>query len=200
MSDCHAANAILPAVTDATPEASAPGPRLLSLSLNGRPWCGAVPQHALLLDVIRYQAGLTGTKRGCDMGTCGCCAVHINGEPRLSCLCLAHDSEGAEIRTIEGIQSGPLLSALQEAWVATGASQCGFCSPGFIMVGEAFLERNPQPTEEEVRKAIAGNLCRCTGYVKIVEAFMVASSQAEPGAGQPPPVLAPVASEDSGRS
>ncbi|MBJ94428.1 MAG: (2Fe-2S)-binding protein [Rickettsiales bacterium] len=168
-------------MSDATPTEAHPEAKLLRLTLNGRSWLGAVEQHALLLDVIRYQAGLTGTKRGCDMGTCGCCAVQINGEPRLSCLTLAHDCEGAEIRTIEGVQSGPLLSALQDAWVATGASQCGFCSPGFIMVGEALLEEKPKPTEREVREAIAGNLCRCTGYVKIVEAFMVASGQAEPG-------------------
>ncbi len=184
-------------MSDASPEAPAPSPQLLSLTVNGRPWCGAVAQHALLLDVIRYQVDLTGTKRGCDMGTCSCCAVHIDGEPRLSCLTLAHDCEGAEITTIEGIQQGPLLSALQDAWVATGASQCGFCSPGFIMVGEAFLKHNPQPSEEEVRKAISGNLCRCTGYVKIVEAFMVASSQAEAGAQSPGPVLTPVAPRGS---
>jgi len=175
-------------------------PKLLRFTINGRPWCGAVEQHALLLDVIRYQVGLTGTKRGCDMGTCSCCAVQINGEPRLSCLTLAHDCADTEVRTIEGIQSGPLLSALQEAWVSTGASQCGFCSPGFIMVGEAFLERNPRPTEQEVRKALAGNLCRCTGYVKIVEAFMVASSQAEAESGQLSPAPTPVAPEGSDRS
>lgn len=117
------------------------------------------------------------------MGTCGCCMVQIEGEPRLSCLTLALDCQDANIRTIEGVQSGPLLSSLQQAWADCGASQCGFCTPGFIMVGEALLERNPQPSSSEVREAIAGNLCRCTGYVKIVEAFMQATgqtSQSEP--------------------
>ena len=153
--------------------------QLLRLNINGTPWEGAVDDHALLLDVLRYQAGLTGTKRGCDMGTCGCCAVQIEGEPRLSCLTLALDCKGANIRTIEGVQSGPLLTSLQKEWAECGASQCGFCTPGFIMVGEALIERCPQPSEQEVREAIAGNLCRCTGYVKIVEAFMRATGQAE---------------------
>jgi len=136
-----------------------------------------VAQHSLLLDVLRYQVGLTGTKRGCDMGTCACCAVQIDGEPRLSCLTLALDCAGQEIKTIEGVEDGPLLSSLQRAWADCGASQCGFCTPGFIMVGEDLLARCPKPSEQEIRQAIAGNLCRCTGYVKIVEAFLVASGQ-----------------------
>jgi aerobic-type carbon monoxide dehydrogenase small subunit (CoxS/CutS family) len=154
-----------------------PRKRLLRLRVNGVDHELAAPGHALLVDVLRYDLGLTGTKRGCDMGTCGCCAVHVDGDPRLSCLLLAHDVESKEITTIEGIKKGPLLSSLQRAWAEVGASQCGFCSPGFILVGEALLARNPKPTEQEVREAIAGNLCRCTGYVKIVEAFMRASGQ-----------------------
>ena len=185
---------------DATQDATPIEPKLLKLRINGRSWRGAVDQNALLLDVIRYDIGLTGTKRGCDMGTCACCAVQINGEPRLSCLTMAHDCEGAEIRTIEGVQSGPLLSALQEAWVATGASQCGFCSPGFIIVGEALLERNPKPSEREVREAIAGNLCRCTGYAKIVEAFMVASGQGSSHDGDASNPKLTTRSEDAGLS
>jgi aerobic-type carbon monoxide dehydrogenase small subunit (CoxS/CutS family) len=161
---------------------SSPRKRLLRLRVNGIERELAAPGHALLLDVLRYDLGLTGTKRGCDMGTCACCAVHVDGDPRLSCLLLAHDVEGREITTIEGIKKGPLLTSLQRAWAETGASQCGFCSPGFIMVGEALLARNPHPSEREVREAIAGNLCRCTGYVKIVEAFMRASKPDEPGA------------------
>jgi len=176
----HARDGIFRAVTDAT-AASTPSRHLLSLSINGAPWEGAVEPHALLLDVLRYQARLTGTKRGCDMGTCGCCAVQIDGEPRLSCLTLALDCEGRDVTTIEGIQKGPLLSELQKEWAECGASQCGFCSPGFIVVGEALLERNPKPSEAEVREAIAGNLCRCTGYVKIVEAFMRATDQVGDG-------------------
>ena len=165
----------MPAVTDAT----SPTLRLVTLRVNGRTWEGAVRPHELLLDVLRGQLGLTGTKRGCDMGTCGCCAVQIDGDPRLACLTLALDCEGREVRTIEGVQQGPLLSALQEEWAACGASQCGFCTPGFIMVGEALLARNPHPSEPEIRQAIAGNLCRCTGYVKIVEAFQRASAPAD---------------------
>ncbi len=134
------------------------------------------------------------------MGTCGCCAVQIDGQPRLSCLTMALDCEGSPIRTIEGVQSGPLLSALQDAWVCAGASQCGFCSPGFIMVGEALLERNPKPSEQEVRSAVSGNLCRCTGYVKIVEAFMVASGQAEAGEKGDITPGTPALSEDAGKS
>jgi carbon-monoxide dehydrogenase small subunit len=152
------------------------------MTVNGRPVELAVPQHALLLDVLREDLRLTGTKRGCDMGTCACCAVQIDGEPRMSCLTLALDCEGRDVRSIEGVAKGPLLSALQTEWAACGASQCGFCTPGFIMVGEAFLARNPSPTETEVREAISGNLCRCTGYVKIVEAFLRASDPArQPG-------------------
>ena len=160
--------------------------KILRLKINGTPWEGAVDQQALLLDVLRYEAGLTGTKRGCDMGTCGCCAVQIEGEPRLSCLTLALDCQGANVRTIEGVQTGPLLTSLQEEWAACGASQCGFCTPGFIMVGEALIEKCPKPSEQQVREAIAGNLCRCTGYVKIVEAFMRATGQEdEPGRSDP---------------
>ncbi len=103
--------------------------------------------------------------------------MQIDGEPRLACLTLALDCEGHDVKTIEGVQDGPLLSALQEEWAACGASQCGFCTPGFIMVGEALLEENPHPTDQEIREAIAGNLCRCTGYVKIVEAFQRAAAQ-----------------------
>lgn len=164
-------------MTDATPTGTTPPLQVLELRVNGNRWQGAVAQHSLLLDVLRYQVGLTGTKRGCDMGTCACCAVQIDGEPRLACLTLALDCEGRDIKTIEGVQDGPLLSSLQQAWADCGASQCGFCTPGFIMVGEELLQRKPKPTEQEIREAIAGNLCRCTGYVKIVEAFLVASGQ-----------------------
>ncbi len=164
-----------------------PDLQVLTLRVNGSTWQGAVEPNALLLDVIRYEAGLTGTKRGCDMGTCGCCAVQIDGVPKLSCLTLALDCEGAEIKTIEGVQQGPLLSELQEEWAACGASQCGFCTPGMILVGEAFLDRNPTPTDREIREAIAGNLCRCTGYVKIVEAFQRAAERRNAAAGDTEP-------------
>ena len=177
MRNSHARDGIFRAVTDAT-VADTPPRRILKMTVNGAAFEGAVEQHALLLDVLRHDARLTGTKRGCDMGTCGCCAVQVDGEPRLSCMTLALDCQDHEITTIEGIADGPLLTELQKEWAECGAAQCGFCSPGFIVVGEALLARNPQPTEQEVREAIAGNLCRCTGYVKIVEAFMRATAAA----------------------
>lgn len=130
-----------------------------------------VDGHEVLLDVLRERLGWTGTKRGCDMGTCGCCAVLVNGEVRLSCLTLALTCEGAEITTVEGLQDGPRLSALQQAWAHHGASQCGFCSPGMLVVTTALLRREPHPDEATIREAIGGNLCRCTGYTKIVEAI-----------------------------
>lgn len=137
--------------------------------------------HDLLLDVLRDELGLHGTKRGCDMGTCGCCAVLVNGQVRLSCLTLASLCDGAEVTTVEGLQQGPTLSVLQEEYVACGASQCGFCTPGFLIVGTELLRRNPHPDEATVREAIGGNLCRCTGYVKIVEAILRAADRADAG-------------------
>jgi aerobic-type carbon monoxide dehydrogenase small subunit (CoxS/CutS family) len=137
-----------------------------------------VADHELLLDVLREKLALTGTKRGCDMGTCGCCAVLLDGQVRLSCLTLAALCDRSSVTTVEGLQDGPRLTALQEAWVQHGASQCGFCTPGFLIVGTELLGRNPHPTEAEVRDAIGGNLCRCTGYVKIVEAILHAAEVA----------------------
>jgi carbon-monoxide dehydrogenase small subunit len=125
-----------------------------------------------LLDVLRDNLGLTGTKRGCDLGTCGACTVLIEGKPYLSCITLAADVQSKKIVTIEGLAHAGELHPLQKAFVEKGAIQCGFCTPGMILTAKAFLDCHLQPSEGAVRKAISGNLCRCTGYVKIVEAIL----------------------------
>jgi carbon-monoxide dehydrogenase small subunit len=146
--------------------------RVLKLHVNGETLEILSEPHKTLLEVLREDLGLTGTKRACDLGTCGACTVLINGKPHLSCLTLAADAQGKEILTIEGLSQDGELHPLQKAFVDQGAIQCGFCTPGMILTAKAFLEEHPQPSEEEVKKAISGNLCRCTGYVKIVEAIL----------------------------
>ncbi|MBX6368572.1 MAG: 4-hydroxybenzoyl-CoA reductase subunit gamma [Rhodospirillales bacterium] len=153
--------------------------RLLGLVLNGRARTDAVRADTLLLDYLRETAGLTGTKRGCDGGECGACTVLVDGVPRLSCLTLAARCEGAHIETIEGAAANGRLSRLQRAFHEKLGTQCGFCTPGMIMAAEALLRRNPAPGEQEIRDALAGNLCRCTGYVKIIEAVKAAAAPAE---------------------
>jgi len=143
---------------------------LVTLHVNGVERREAVRPYDVLLDVIRENLNLTGTRRGCDMGTCGCCAVLVDGKPTLSCLTLALDVEGRQITTIEAVADGNGLHPLQKAWAETGASQCGFCTPGFIMTALAFVEKKGSPSEAEIREAISGNMCRCTGYVSIIEA------------------------------
>jgi carbon-monoxide dehydrogenase small subunit len=125
-----------------------------------------------LLDVLRYDLGLTGVKEGCGNGNCGSCTVLLDGEPVNSCLVLIGEVEGKEITTIEGLAQGNILHPLQQAFIEEGAVQCGFCTPGVILNAKAMLDSNPRPTEEEVRGTIAGNLCRCTGYDKIVRAIL----------------------------
>ncbi len=131
--------------------------------------------NAILLDVLRDQAGSLGTKRGCDMGTCGCCSVLIDGQPRLSCLTLAAEADGCEITTVEGLADGHHLHPIQEMFAECGGSQCGFCTPGFLVVTSALLEENPNPSDDEIKCAIEGNLCRCTGYQQIVDSVRAAS-------------------------
>ncbi len=151
--------------------------RLIELKVNGESYDVAVEPRRTLLEVLREQLGLTGTKEGCDAGDCGTCTVLLDGEPVPSCLVLAIDAQGKDILTIEGLSNGPELHRIQKAFVDYGAIQCGFCSPGMMLTAKALLDKNPNPTEADVRKAISGNLCRCTGYVKIIEATMVAAAQ-----------------------
>jgi aerobic carbon-monoxide dehydrogenase small subunit len=145
----------------------------------------AVPDQAILLDVIREEFGLTGTKRGCDMGTCGCCTVLVDGESRLSCLTLAAQVAGKEISTIESLGAPNALHPLQRAFSDVGGSQCGFCTPGFIMASKALLDKHPTPSDQEIKEAISGNLCRCTGYIKIVDAIKVAAEELRPTPAKP---------------
>jgi carbon-monoxide dehydrogenase small subunit len=141
------------------------------LNINGRVESLEIAPQRTLLEVIRDDLQLTGTKCGCEDGTCGACTVILDGKPVRSCLVLAAEADGKEILTIEGLSSGEELHPLQEAFVNYGAIQCGFCTPGMILTAKALLDTNPNPSEEEIRKAILGNLCRCTGYTKIVEAI-----------------------------
>ena len=134
-----------------------------------------IESNAILLDVLRDRIGSLGTKRGCDMGTCGCCSVLIDGEPRLSCLTLAIEVDGTGITTVEGLADGHHLHPIQQTFAEFGGSQCGFCTPGFLVVISALLSDNPQPDEEEIKGAIEGNLCRCTGFQQIVDSVKAAS-------------------------
>lgn len=147
-----------------------PDKELLKLRVNGREHTVAARPYAVLLDVLREDLGLTGTKRGCDMGTCGCCTVHVDGRAVFACLELAHRVAGREITTVEGLPEGGVLHPLQQAFRECGASQCGFCTPGFLMTAAAFLAEHPRPGKQEIKDALAGNLCRCTGFIKIFEA------------------------------
>ena len=149
--------------------------RLLTLSVNGRTQAVAAPDSATLLEVLRDSLHLTGTKQGCDGGECGACTVLVDGAPRLACITLAASVEGRAIETIESLATQGRLSALQRSFHEQLGAQCGFCTPGMVMAAEALLRREPQPSEAQIRAALAGNLCRCTGYVKIVEAVQTAA-------------------------
>jgi aerobic-type carbon monoxide dehydrogenase small subunit (CoxS/CutS family) len=149
--------------------------RPLRTRVNGTAVERTVPDERILLDLLREDLRLTGTKRGCDLGTCGCCTVLMDGRPTLSCLTLARSAEGREITTIEGIGPAGGLHPVQRAFVEHGATQCGFCTPGFVLTSVALLRDHPTPSKEEVARAISGNLCRCTGYTKIIEAVLAAS-------------------------
>ena len=149
----------------------------LSLQVNGESAEILFAPYKTLLEVLREDLGLTGTKHGCELGECGACAVLIDGAPRLSCLTLALDCAGRSVETIEGLARGPELHPLQAAFADFGGSQCGYCTPGVIMTAKALLERNPAPTREEIREATAGNLCRCTGYQQITEAIEAAAAR-----------------------
>jgi carbon-monoxide dehydrogenase small subunit len=148
---------------------------MVTLQINGDRYELFIEPKKTLLEVLREDFGLTGTKEVCDLGTCGACTVLIDNKPILSCLTLAVACKDKEITTIEGLKKGETLHPLQNAFIQHGAIQCGMCTPGMILSAKALLDENPHPTELEVRKAIAGNLCRCTGYVKIVDAILAVS-------------------------
>lgn len=150
---------------------------LITLKVNGDSYTRAVKANTLLVNLLRDDLDLTGTKKGCELGDCGSCTVLLNGKPVNSCLILAVEADGREITTIEGLGHNDKLDKLQEAFIAHNAIQCGYCTPGMIMSAKALLTRNPHPAEQEVREAIAGNLCRCTGYVNIVKAIMSAAEE-----------------------
>lgn len=147
----------------------------IQLTVNGGVYDLLVEPRHTLLKILREKLGLTGTKKGCDTGDCGACTVLLNGRPVNSCLVLAVEADGSEITTIEGLGMGSELHPIQEAFIQHGAVQCGYCTPGMILSAKALLDENPHPSELEVKRAIAGNLCRCTGYVKIVKAIMAAA-------------------------
>ncbi len=150
--------------------------RIAAFHVNGRPREAIVEPHMLLVDVLRDKLGLTGTKRACASGNCGACTVLVDGLPVCSCLTLAVTAEGAEIRTVEGLApSDSTLSPLQQAFVDHCASQCGYCTAGMLMSATALFEANPRPTREDVKRALSGNICRCTGYVKIIDAVLAAA-------------------------
>ena len=149
----------------------------LHLSVNGEAAEASVAPYKTLLEVLREDLDLTGTKHGCELGECGACTVLIDGEPQLSCLVLALECEGRAVQTIEGLARGPELHPLQAAFTDFGGSQCGYCTPGVIMTAKALLDRNPQPTRQEIKEATAGNLCRCTGYNQIAEAIEGAAAE-----------------------
>ncbi len=150
--------------------------RAISVEINGERYEREVPARRLLVHFVRDDLGLTGTHVGCDTGNCGACTVSIDGEPVKSCMLLAVQVDGTQITTVEGLAPDGELTALQRSFNEHHALQCGYCTPGMLMSAAALLERNPRPTEEEVRYALQGNICRCTGYVNIVEAVVAAGS------------------------
>jgi len=147
---------------------------ILTLTVNGRRREDLVPDNMLLIDYLRDVAALTGTKQGCDGGECGACTVLVDDRPRLACSTLAHQVAGKRVETVEGLSNSGRMTALQKAFHEKLGTQCGFCTPGMIMAAEGLLRKNPDPSTDEIRTALAGNLCRCTGYVKIVESVQAA--------------------------
>jgi aerobic-type carbon monoxide dehydrogenase small subunit (CoxS/CutS family) len=147
----------------------------VTLNVNGESREALVPVHKTLLEVLREDLGLTGTKHGCELGECGTCTVLADGEPVLSCLALPVETEGARITTVEGMAEGGRLHPLQQAFAELGAAQCGYCTPGILLTATALLAERPSPTRQEVKEALAGNLCRCTGYTKILDAVELAA-------------------------
>ncbi len=151
----------------------------IKFSVNGKDYELSVPPWRTLLEVIREELGLTGTKEGCGLGECGACTVIMDGKTVNSCLVLAAEADGKQITTIEGLAKGDELHPLQQAFIDHGGFQCGFCTPGMIMSAKALLDANPKPTEDEIKKGISGNFCRCTGYTKIIESIKAAAEDME---------------------
>jgi aerobic-type carbon monoxide dehydrogenase small subunit (CoxS/CutS family) len=154
----------------------------LNLSVNGETVEASFAPYKTLLEVLREDLALTGTKHGCELGECGACAVLVDGEPQLSCLLLAVECAGRNVETVEGLAQGAELHPLQAAFADLGAAQCGYCTPGILMTAKALLEREPKPSRERIREAVSGNLCRCTGYQQIFEAIEEAAKRLEAGA------------------
>lgn len=150
---------------------------MVSITVNGDEYTRVIKANTLLVNFLREELDLTGTKRGCEMGDCGSCTVLLNGKPVDSCMVLAVEVDGQEITTIEGVASIDAMDKIQDEFIKNGGLQCGYCTPGMILSAKALLAKNPKPTEKEVREAIAGNLCRCTGYVLIVKSILAASGQ-----------------------
>jgi len=149
----------------------------ISFMLNGESAEVAFAPHKTLLEVLREDLGLTGTKHGCELGECGTCTVLVDGRAILSCLMLGLDAEGREVETIEGMAEGAQLHPLQVTFADTGAAQCGYCSPGFLLAAKELIDKKPKPTRDEIKEALSGNLCRCTGYIKIYEAVELAAAR-----------------------
>ena len=158
--------------------------RALALRVNGVLQQGIAMAGTTLLEFLREQLGLTGSKRGCDLGECGCCSVLVDGRPMLACLLLAADVEGCEVTTIEGIADGEKLHPLQQAMVDEGAIQCGFCTPGMVINGVHLFERTPSPTRDEIKTCISATVCRCTGYNRIEQAFVTTAAALAADAGK----------------
>ena len=151
----------------------------IALTVNDEVHEALVPVHKTLLEVLREKLALTGTKHGCELGECGTCTVLVDGQPVLSCLALPLETEGRRITTIEGLSDGARLHPLQQAFAELGAAQCGYCTPGILLTAAALLRERPSPTRQEVKEALAGNLCRCTGYTKILAAVELAALRME---------------------
>ena len=159
----------------------------IKLRVNGEDREVLAPVHHTLLEVLREELGLPGTKHGCELGECGTCTVLLDGTPVLSCLALGLACAGRRVKTVEGMAQGGKLHPLQEAFAELGAAQCGYCTPAFLLAAEALLSENPRPVREEIKQALSGNLCRCTGYIKIYEAVELAAARLRGEDAKPAP-------------